>query len=81
VDGHGRASTCQPPAKGSVAMQRQCGCVSSKHMLDAPCPNGANRRRAAALAVPRRGVVLSALSDARRRHLSKQSRAWGASNK
>lgn len=57
-----------PPAshllKGSVAMQRQCGCVSSKHMLDAPCPNGANRRRAAALAVPRR-LLSSLLSPTR----------------
>jgi hypothetical protein len=44
VDGPARASTCQP-----VALQWQCGCVSSKHMVDASCPNGGrqagNRRR------------------------------------
>lgn len=69
-----------PPAshllKGSVAMQRQCGCVSSKHMLDAPCPNGANRRRAAALAVPRR-LLSSLLSPTRAGDTCRsRSRAW-----
>lgn len=64
MDGPGRASTCQP-----VALQWQCGCVSSKHMVDASCPNGGRQATAGASQGGGGGCLLCSLR--RRRHLSK----------
>jgi len=63
VDGHGRASTCQPLPPGVV--------LQWHGSVDAPCPDGGARRACSPNAG--RGCHLCSLRR-RRRHLSKQSR-------